>query len=258
MPIKRIFALFLLLNILAFTAYAQDETLLSLQSETSALETGQTYTVNIVVDNVDSLWGVDLQISYDPQQIYIIGTRSGSPVAVGTFLEGRVFLAGNAVDSALSQVSYTVTRLGAETEPVSGSGIIGSFEIYPLQAGETEIRFSGATLVSLNAERQTGTIAFTPVLLPLSITGDPVEPPSEATATPMPTETIDPNLLPADATEEPTPTELVNATPIPRDEEPTADEPTESTELPLLPIAIGLIGVGGVGLLLLFVFRRRS
>jgi len=258
MPIKRIFALFLFLNLLSFAAQAQEETLLSLQSETSALETGQTYTVNIVVEDVAALWGVDLQISYDPQKIYVIGTRSGSPVTVEDFLEGRTFVARNAVESGLSQINYTVTRLGAETAPVSGSGIIGSFEIYPLQAGETDIRFSAGTMVQLDEERRTGEITFTPVLLPLTITGETVEPPSEATATPMPTATIDPNLLPEGATEEPAPTELVNATPIPREEAPAADEPAESTEIPLLPIAIGLIGVGAVGLLILLLAYRRN
>jgi len=265
MPTKRLLLFILLLTLLAFTAQAQEtsETLLSLQADTTDVETGQTYTVDILVEDVEELWGVEVFIAYDPQLVYIIGTRSGSPVRTGEFMGSDTFLARNSVDEDAGQLAFAISRLG-QVDPLTGSGIIGSFDIYPLQAGETDLRFASANLVKLNFELdengqrtnvRSEALTFTPVLLPLSITGETVAPPSEATATPMPTATLDPNFAPEGSTEEPQPTELVNATPIPRDE--VAE--TVSTGIPLLPIAVGLIGFAVVGLfVLVIVYRRRG
>ncbi len=265
---KRFLVLFLMAFSVVFGVHAQDDapqTLLQLQAETTALETGQPYTVNIVVNDVVELWGAEVRIAYDPQRVYIIGTRSGSPVDVGEFLGDDTFTARNVVDATAGQVAYAVSRLGRDVDPVSGSGVIGSFDVYPLQAGETELRFSSASLVRLdfdldeNGQRTNVTseqLPFTPVLLPLTITGETVEPPSEATATPMPTATLDPNFALEDTTEEPEPTPLVNATPVPPQPDDAAAQPAD---LPLLPIAVGLIAFSVLGLILLvIVYRRRG
>src|SRR5258708_18260751 len=132
---------------------AQTETpgpaLLSLQSSATDVQTGQEYAVNVQVDNVSELWLADLQIQYDPKLIYVIGTKAGSPVKPGSFLAPADSTAVVQDTVAAGSLSYTVSML-APANPVAGSGSIGSFQVYPLAAGTTQITFTKADLLKVH------------------------------------------------------------------------------------------------------------
>lgn len=208
-----------LLSVGQLSAQETGETFLSLEIDSPALQTGQEYEVRIWVENVSALWLANLEISYDPALIYVLGTRAGSPVQAGTFwgTENTGSLL-NMVEG--DQITFAQSMFNP-AEPVSGSGVIGVFRIYPLAAGSTEIRFAtGTTLTRTIFDTSSGQriataseeIAFTPVLLQLTITGASVTPPPEETATPTPTFTPTPDEGTAQVelpTEEPT---LVNIT----------------------------------------------
>lgn len=247
--------------LLAFSAAAQEGTFISLNAETTTLQTGQVYEIQIVVENVVDLWAAELEIGYDPNLLYIIGTRSGSPVQPGPLLAGKQVLAPrNRVER--DSIFYTVSLLAPE-EPISGTGAFATLRVAPLQAGTTQLIFRQANLAAVSFQgtgdsRVAGepqTLAVTPVLLELSAQGNPVEPPPEVTATPQPTPTL---ILPEgtdESTAEVEPT-LANITRAPAG----IPVPAESSSAPS-PILIGAVVVlviTGLGLLaLVIVYLRR-
>lgn len=239
----------------------EPDTQLLLTTDTTDLQTGTFYEVRIEVRNVEALWAANTLITYDPALLYVVGTDSGSPVEVGAFLPGRTLFNFVSPDAGLR---YTPSLVNPD-DPVSGSGVIGTFQIFPLQAGTAQLLFQEAALSRLNFEMDeagqrlaTGSeaIPVLPILLELTITGDAATPPPEATATPTPTATSTPA---PDDNSEPTPTPtLFNATPLPPtpapDPPPTAPDPGIP---PILWVAIGLIGIGGLGLIGVFIMARR-
>jgi hypothetical protein len=242
----------------AFPTLAQDTT--PVQFELSlpdvALQTGQNYPVTITLDNVSDFWLLSFEIEYDPTKVYIIGTQSGSPLrASGLFPSDQSVTTQNFVAS--NTLIYTISMVAPFDSLMSG-GSLAEFTIYPLSAGETSIRFTKteigrAIFAQQDGQRVGERIDELPSesnVLTLTITGDTVEPPSEATATPQPTETptvfvppvgnneLDPNSLPTAVPSETS--TLVEST------------PASSNNLLLIGIVIVVIGAVGLGAVLFF------
>jgi Cohesin domain len=264
--LKRYFSLLMLLCLWAMPSFGQEEeTYLLLGTETRAMETGQTYTVRIEVANTPSFWAANMVLSYDPAQIYIIGTQAGSPVEISTEMGDAVIPLFNAVDATAGRLNFGLSLLNP-AEPKTGSFVLGTFEIVPLLAGESDLSFLEAQVTTIDfdidAEGQRTnleslSLEFLPVLLELNAVGEPVEAPSEATATPTPSATPDPALSLDGSTEEVVPTELVNITLAPNTEvSENETNPTDNSSL--LFVGIGLVILAAIGLILLFVMRRRS
>src|SRR5690606_23227664 len=150
------------------------------------------------VTGADQVWLLNVEVEYDPALLYIIGTQSGSPVQQGALFnrEQSVVVRNNIQRTKLN---YTISML-APADPASCDGIVDVLRSYPLTAGTTTLRFSRAEAVRVQFsgegdQRTAGeqeNLTVTPVLLELTISGDTVQPPSEATATPEPTATPDP------------------------------------------------------------------
>ncbi len=259
----------LLLIVLSSTLLAQDETRLRLDLAETALATGQTYSVTISVENVSELWLVSLTLQYDPNQLYIIGTESGTPVEPGELLTNQESIVlSNQIDG---NTLHYLQSLVNPAEPVDGSGVLGTFEIVPLQAGETQLFFQQAQFAKANFVEQDGqriaeggeAIPFTPILVNLTLQGDPASPPPEVSATPTMTPTIAEVNRGEFATEEPT---LVNvtapplttATPEPLTTIPLPNDVAEDNSNGLVVIPILLIVIAVIGLLGLFIWQRRK
>lgn len=260
------------LLILSGTVIAQSEpeTRISLRADQISLQTGQTYSITVELSDVSELWLADLEIAYDPEHLFIIGTRSGSPMIAGDLMPSDQSI--NVFNRVAGDRIQLTRSLLAPAEPFTGSGILATFEVYPLQSGLTELRFTRADLrrVEFTTDEEgqriggdSESLPVVPVLLQLDIAGDTVEPPPEATATLTPTATPDPALI-VEATPEltPSPTELVNVTAVPITPTPLSLipdlPPDESPAIPPLAlIAVGLLAFGLFGLLLLFVLSRR-
>jgi hypothetical protein len=258
MPCKRLFSVGLLTVLViagvVLPALAQDDTRLQMDISTTDLQTGQEYEVTIQIENVAEFWLANTEIKYDPELVYVIGTQSGSPVTQGLFFTtGSSMVIRNAVQDDL--LLYAASQL-APADVLSGSGALGTFRIYPIAPGTTTLAFQRAeiyttTFVEQNGER-VGTDArpvdFTPVLLELTITGDPVLPPSEATATPTPT-----NTPPGQVTSQPQPTQqptLESATRVPdtpdtgdTGTQTAADEDEGGSDTTLLIVALVAVAV---------------
>lgn len=254
------------------TAIAQDDpAVLALRADTTDLQTGEFYPVRIEIDNVSELWSATMQIAYDPQQLYIVGTDSGSPIELGDFLNDGGLIIQNAVLESDGFVRYTPSRI-APADPVSGNGVIGTFLVFPLQAGEVTLSFMDADMSRIifttNEEGQrtvqeSVSIPFVVTQLTFIVTGEIVTPPPEATATPTPS--VTPVTPPA--TDEPTftpePTLVVvtdsaainTPTPVATQDVPDTPESTTST---LLYVAIGAVIVAGLGLVIVIIAMRRG
>lgn len=251
MLIKRLLPILLIAWLMIGSAAAQEQTNLSLQAVTTQMQTGQEYEINVRLDNVPSLWLASVEIRYDPNKLYVIGTKSGSPVRTGDlFAPETSVVVFNQVEQ--QRVRYTISEI-APAKPITGSGVIGTFRVYPLSAGTTTLTFRQAELLTVDEQGGSKPVSFQPVLLELTISGDTVEPPPEATATPAPTETT---FFVPGATQPPQPTALVNVTAAPVTPTPTAAPQADNT--PLLAIAIGAMVIGLVGLVIVLILWQRS
>ncbi|MBZ0308728.1 MAG: hypothetical protein K8I82_21855, partial [Anaerolineae bacterium] len=227
--------------------------------------------VTIRLDNVPEVWVTNVQIAYDPTLIYVMGTKAGSPVQQGDlFGADSSIVARNFVqDGALI---YTLSMI-APADPTSGSGAIGTFQIVPLAAGTTQLRFAQAELTTLSftgeGENRVGTdprpVEFQAALLEVTITGETVEPPSEATATPTVTETpLQSAAQPQGATPLATlenitlaPTTPAAQTPLVTIEPPEVEDESDDSSSALM-IAVAALVVVGLILVVMFAAWRRS
>lgn len=265
MALFKRFAILIVLFLIGHApAAAQEVLFVSLEAPTTALQTGQEYEVTLRMSGANAVWLLNVEVEYDPDLLFIFGTQSGSPVRQGAMFDReRSVVVRNNIQR--TKLNYTVSML-APADPVSGDGAVGTFRIYPLKAGTTTLRFSRAEAVRVHfsgeGEQRTAgeqeTLSVSPVLLELTISGDPVEPPSEATATPAPTETPNPSLgrpVGSGPTEEAT---LANVTAAPSTPEVASGPASEAASSLPLVLAVIVMVVGGLGsLALLVVWLRR-
>lgn len=264
MRIALMFGLYIVLGIMPTTA--QNNTIIALQSDSTAVETGQYYPLTIYLQDVSEVWQINAEIEYDPTLVYVVGTVAGSPMTPGDFFTGEpAIIIRNGIKAG--QLTFTHS-LVSPANPKSGSGVVATFQIYPLSAGTTQIRFTAADLTKVNFIQNTdgkrdveGTeeLPVLPALIELTITGDTVEAPDESTPTPEPTATTDLVGRGENVTAEPT---LVNVTLAPTPDVlptliPDIDVDNNSGAVPILPIAIGLLFIGIIGGIGLLVASRR-
>ena len=243
---------------------AQSNTIIALQADNTAVETGRYYPLTVYLQDISDVWQINAEIEYDPTLVYVVGTISGSPMTEGDFFTGEPEII---IRNSITTGHITFTQsLVSPAIPKSGSGIVATFQIYPLSAGTTQIRFTKADLTKVtftqgaDGEREvesTEDIPVLPALLDLTITGETVAQPDESTPTPEPTATTDLVGRGENATAEPT---LVNVTLAPAALPtliPDIEGDTTSGSLPILPIAIGLLLIGVIGGIGLLVASRR-
>lgn len=244
--------LILSLLMLVGRAAAQGQTVIRLDMPSTTLQTGQYYDVAIRIENAPQFWALDVTLAYDPAAIYVVGTKAGSPIAAGELFSGiTAIVVKNAVQAGT--VQYTISKVG-ETAPAEGSGVIGTFRIYPLKPGPVRLQFPRLQVVGLSSydanatDVTTQAVTVAPALLDLTITGDPVAPPNEATATPQPTEGPTqnaPNITRNAPTAVPTLENIVFATQTP--------VPLTLQEVPEAPSNSGLLVIGAVLLALIVI-----
>jgi hypothetical protein len=262
------FGMSLLLGIIPITA--QNNTVIALQSDETTIETGQYYLLTVYLQDVSEVWQINAEIGYDPTLVYVVGTVSGSPMTAGDFFTGEPAITiRNSIEAG--HVTFTHS-LVSPAIPKSGSGVVATFQIYPLSAGTTQIRFTAADLTKVNFTQRTdgnrdveGTeeLPVIPAFVELTITGETVKPPDESTPTPEPTATTDVVGRGENATAEPT---LVNVTLAPNPSDtpealptliPDIDAGDNGGTIPILPIALGLLLIGIIGGVSLLIVSRR-
>jgi hypothetical protein len=122
----------------------------------SMVSVSGTVGIDVEVDNVEGLYGVDVRFTFDPELLAVVDanqSRPGIQVQPGTFLTGAgsYFAALNAADNAAGTVAFALTLLNP-AQPVSGSGAVVHIDFRALRAGTGVLHFTSVVLVDRNAD----------------------------------------------------------------------------------------------------------
>jgi LysM repeat protein len=192
--------LIMLLALLPLSPALAEATIVLVDPPSQSVDVGQTVTVDIKVDTVTNLYGVDLRMTFDAAKLEAQDanpTMTGVQIAQGNFLDpGQGFMAENSVNNTTGEVRY-VFALMAPAPAASGTGVLARITFLAKAEGTAVVAFTAITL----SDNQAQPIATTP--MDGSIT---VLPPVGPTATPTPTPTVEPGVTP---TATPTPIKTV-------------------------------------------------
>lgn len=165
----------------------QGETIISIQPATQTIGLGETTTVDVQVQNVSNLFGVDLRLSFDPSIVQVVDSNPLVPdnqVEPGAFLDisgGKGFVVENSADNTAGTIAYAATLL-SPAEPVSGSGPLIRITFQGVAPGTSAVTLESALLSDSEAEqipatRQDGSITvkeITPTPTPTPKVGNVV------------------------------------------------------------------------------------
>jgi len=128
-------------------------TVVQLVPATQTIAAGATTTVAFHVADVDSLYGYQAEIAFDPAVLEVVDADAGTTgvqVALGTWLEPDfVFL--NKADNSAGTIVLALSQL-APSPAVSGSGDLVTITFRGLAMGVSSIRFTDLTLANIDSE----------------------------------------------------------------------------------------------------------
>lgn len=136
----------------------QAETAVSIQPATQSLKVGDTTTVEVRIDNVDNLFGVDLRLGFDPSVVTVVDSNPlvpGEQIEPGPFLdisEGKGFVVDNSADNTAGTITYIATLL-SPTSPVAGSGALIRITFEGVAEGSSPITLESVLLSDAKAEQ---------------------------------------------------------------------------------------------------------
>ncbi len=257
---------FLLVSLLGVDARPlSDEPVVAVYPADGSYTVGTPIDVEVWVEDVVNLYGVDIRLAFDPTKLQVI---DANPALPGVQVQPRDdilspdFIIRREADNEAGTVWYAVTQINP-SPPASGSGALFSFSFDTIGAGITEVIVTNYQLADPNGMiipaqpsgavyELVGDSPPTPSATPVPPTATPTATPLPPTATPTHTVTPDPPTLtptatplPPTATPTPTvtpdpPTLTPTTTPLPPTATPT---PTGDTMLRVLP-ASGSYDVG--------------
>jgi len=178
----------------------------------SSVPVGGTVTLDVQIQNVTGLFGVEVRLSFDPTRLQVqdaLAYQTGVQIQPGTFPNpADGFVAVNSADNASGTIIYAMTLL-APASPVSGTGTLARIVFQGVSGGSASVIFTSVSLLNnltqpIPASTQNATI---------TVTGGPTNTPAPTatpTRTPGPTATPGPSPTPR-----PTATPGPTATPTP-------------------------------------------
>jgi LysM repeat protein len=186
-----------------------------LQPIAQELNVGDLGNIQIMIDNVTNLYGVDIRLQFDSTIIQIQDadpTKEGVQIQQGTF-PFPDFVGDNSVDNSTGDIKYIVLQT-EPTPPANGNGLIATITFQTIALGQTNVTLSSVSLSDPDGQVISATIQSGQVTVAqLTPTFTPI--PGELTATPTVTPTLGPD----------TPTPIL----------PTATPTMTSTPSPPLP-----------------------
>lgn len=133
---------------------------------------GQLLVVALYVEDVTGLYGVELQLSFDPAIAHVVDADPGIPGVqiqpLGSFLSPD-FIVNRSADNGAGTISYAATQLFPHT-PVSGSGPVVAVTFQPLINGTFSMPYSDALLVDIDG------MAIPAIVLPCAVQFQPLLP----------------------------------------------------------------------------------
>jgi hypothetical protein len=131
---------------------------------TSTLTVGEAITVDVVLSDVTGLYGIQLDLSFDPAVVNVVGET----ITPGDCPQPD-FVVANSAENVTGTISYAATQL-FPTAPCDG-GIVAKIAFQAVAEGQSDIHFSDWLLSNsdgepLPAEAQDGSIS---VLIPKAV-----------------------------------------------------------------------------------------
>lgn len=108
---------------------------------------GKTLGVDIVIENVTQLYGVELRLAFNPVQLKVVDAdaeMAGVQITCGGFLSSD-YVVENQVDNDTGTVTYVLMQV-APTKPVSGDGTLATLALRSKTSGKLDISISGLLL----------------------------------------------------------------------------------------------------------------
>jgi LysM repeat protein len=145
-----VLALVLVTGVIAAPAQ-QNGVNVKIQPDSQTIQVGDTTTVDVQVENVSNLFGVDLQLSFDPSIVQVVDSNPlvpGVQIEPGSFLDisgGNGFVVDNSVDNTAGTITYAATLL-APAAPVSGSGPLVRITFEGVAEGESSVMLTSVLL----------------------------------------------------------------------------------------------------------------
>lgn len=115
---------------------------LYLEPEAASLVVGGEESIEVRIEKVADLYGIEFHINYDPSIVEILdedGGMLGTQISFGAFLSPDSVVQ-NEVDESTGMIHYAVSQ-AAPTPPRSGEGIVACFRVRALSVGATALGF---------------------------------------------------------------------------------------------------------------------
>jgi hypothetical protein len=168
----------LLLSQPASRGFAQSTTIL-IQPSAPDVNVDDTVTVDIRIEDVTDLYGVDVRLSFDPTLLKV-QDADGNPANGIQIQEGSFpapdFRVKNEADNDAGTIWYAVSQQNP-TGPISGSGVAASVTFRGLAEGTSSVAFTYQKIVEIDGERipattQDGQITVIAEAWPSGLFGD--------------------------------------------------------------------------------------
>jgi hypothetical protein len=128
-----------------------DGTTLWIEPPEATLPVSTTFTVDVMVADVTDLYGVELDLTFDPDIVEVIDDDPGTPGI--QILPGSCpspdFVVENIADNAAGTISYAATAL-SPSPPCDGSGVVASITFHGLTVGISPLHFADYLLSDTN------------------------------------------------------------------------------------------------------------
>ena len=129
---------------------APDAAVVRCEPASAAGQVGDILTVDLYVEGVSDLYGVDLQLAFDTAIADVVDEDAGLPgvqiLPLSGFLQPG-FVASKAADNAAGAIQYANTQVNP-TLPASGSGSVARVRLRGLAAGTFNMAFTAHDLAT--------------------------------------------------------------------------------------------------------------
>jgi hypothetical protein len=133
---------------------ADDTAHLHIIPPAGSFQIGQEKDIEIWVDDVTDLYGVDIQLQFDPALFEVVDANPGLPgvqITPRNDLLSTDLVARKEADNVAGTVWYAVTQLNP-SPPVSGSGALFALRLRALTPGSGQLAFTNQQLSTRDAE----------------------------------------------------------------------------------------------------------
>jgi hypothetical protein len=126
--------------------------------------TGDTVTVDVMIDNISNMYGAEFRLRYDPAILAVQdlnAEQNGLQIEVGTLLPiDKGFVVANKIDETTGEIVFAMTLLNP-APPAEGSGPLARVSFKVLQNSPTTLNIEHAKLVAADLQTipsQTGSM----------------------------------------------------------------------------------------------------